>query len=61
MYGFLPYQFWFGTSTISAWCVQDLILNGPEATKFAASVKFGVSTHFFWSGAAPHRATMSRK
>ena len=36
-------------------------MNGPELTKFPPSVKFGVSTHFFWIGAAPQRATMSRK
>ena len=59
--GFWPYQFGFGTTTISDWWVQDFIMNGPELTKFAASVKLGVSTHFFWSGAAPQRATMSRK
>src|SRR4029078_6517401 len=59
--GFWPYQFGFGTRTISDWWVQVFIMNGPELTKFSASGKVGVSTHFFWIGLAPQRATMSRK
>ena len=30
--GLSPYQFGFGTRTISAWCVQLCIMNGPELT-----------------------------
>ena len=45
---------------ISAWWVQLFIMNGPELTKLAASVKFGLVIHFFCIGAVPHRATMSR-
>ncbi len=59
--GFCPYQLGFGTRTISAWWVQVFIMKGPVLTKLAPSVKFGVSTHFFSSGPAPHSPTMSRK